>query len=557
MLQMDFHICNACRGVAHALSFQARPRHAAGLLALALLTAHGEASAQAGTRDAAGEREPRHRIAVADPSEEGSLAFSAEGVQLRVARRLQSMPGAAGAAHSDAQRQWGPGDRVASAISVRPQLVSSKHFVPAAEERFRTPLAADSTPAAQASLHRVAVDDLTLLNAVGIAIARHPAISRAKAVIAQGTSEVSIAKAAWYPKIEYGIRPGYGGNFGSQGNRPGARATVGVSQLVYDFGRTTNRIAAADAALERQQHQLADVVETTANDTAVMFIELAASQKVVEAARRQIVTLRETRVKIVERVEAGLSAVSDRNLIDVAIQRAQADAFKADARFDVAAAKIAEVIGLRPRHVADLEQTGRQVHQLGNESEDIERTPAVLAASAAVDAADATLKVAEAELYPAINIGVNHARSTGRSNAADDTWIGLSLSGNFPFGGLAKHRVEAAQAERLAAAEMLESQRLLARTALFSARAEETSVAARLESQQKIIELSRSSRDLYWQEYTLNKRPLTEVINPDRDIYQAEVELANAVADGLLARIKAHVAAGRFVELLRQQDIRI
>lgn len=567
------------------------------LLAIAPFAAHGEpgglpmASGAAGGRG----RGPLAGVDAAAPSARSSATTGAaqvhasrptdvadEGtVELRLApsRSLASVSNAqkmrvpAGAPAAVAER-WGEAPSVADDAPVgipvrshqrtteglaseagdRVQTIQAKHFIPATEDRMRWTSGAGASSPIEEATRRISINDLTLLSSVGIAVSRHPAIGRAKAVIAQGASEVAIAKSAWYPKIEYGVRPGYGGNFGSDGNKSGARATAGVNQLLYDFGRTSNRIAAADASLNRQQYQLADVIESTASDTASIFIELAASQDIVAAAQRQVTTLQETRSKILDRVRAGLSPVSDRNLIDVALHRAEADVLKANTRFDVAAAKIAEIIGLRPRRVAALGQTGLQIYQLGSENGDTEQTPAILAASAAVDAANASLKVAESEPYPSISIGASRARSTGRANAADDTWIGLSLSGNFSFGGLAKHRIGAAEAERRAALETLENQRLVARTALASARIEAKGASARLENHQKVIELSRSSRDLYWQEYTLNKRPLTEVINPDRDIYQAEIEFTSAVADGLLARVKAHVAAGRFVELLRQQD---
>ena len=69
-----------------------------------------------------------------------------------------------------------------------------------------------------------------------------------------------------------------------------------------------------------------------------------------------------------------------------------------------------------------------------------------------------------------------------------------------------------------------------------------------------MMSLSRSSRDLYWQEYTLNKRPLTEMLNAERDIYAAEIERITAEADGLIAKIKAQVATGTFVKRLRDNE---
>ncbi|MBR8124273.1 TolC family protein [Burkholderia multivorans] len=412
---------------------------------------------------------------------------------------------------------------------------------------------ADAAGASDDTL-RIALDDLSLRDAVGIAIARHPDIGRANAEVAQSTSEVEVAKAAWYPKIDYGVRPGYGGSFGSNGNRTGTRASIGVSQLLYDFGRTSSRISAADSTLSQRRFQLADTIETVAYQTASTFIELAASQDVIAAAQRQVAALTETRAKILDRVRAGLSVSSDRNLVELAILHAQAEVLKAHTRFDVAAAKLTELIGARPRRVAGLGGTVGFVGGLGSIGGNVEHTPSVLAAEAAVDAADARVRLAEAERFPSIGIGASRAISSGRPNASNDTWIGLAVSGNYSLGGLAKHQIASAEAELRANRESLENQRLVTRSALKAAQIEVSGAAARRASYEKVIALSRASRDLYWQEYILNKRTLTDVVNPERDIFESEVEWINALADGSIARVKAYVAVGKFVELLREHE---
>lgn len=401
----------------------------------------------------------------------------------------------------------------------------------------------------------VALQGLNMREAIGIAISRHPDISRANAVVAQSTSEVAVAKAAWYPKLEYGLRPGYGGTFGSGGNDYGARASVGVSQLVYDFGRTSSKVAAADATLNRNRHLLADSIETVAANTAATFVDLAASQEIVSAAQRQIEALTAIRGKIFDRVRAGLSVSSDRNMADVAIQRARADELKARSRFDVSATRLAQLIGARPPRVAELNATDEDVRRMGDERGDVELTPSVLAAGAAVEAAQAHVSQAEAERFPAISVGVSRSASTGPTNANDDTWVGVQIAGDFSLGGLNRHRIAAAKAEQRAALDSLDNERLQARTALNAAATEATGAWARKASFEDVIALLRASRDLYWQEYLLNKRTLTDVINPEREIFIAEQERIMAVADSTLARIKAHVAVGRLVELLREQDL--
>ncbi|QET06445.1 MULTISPECIES: TolC family protein [Cupriavidus] len=430
----------------------------------------------------------------------------------------------------------------------------SEYMLPAS-----SPLAAPPTPSSTidstGGMRHIQVQGIGIREAIGLAISRHPDISRANAVIAQSTSEIAVAKAAWYPKLEYGVRPGYGGTYGTGGNLAGVRSSVGVSQLVYDFGRTQSRIAAADATLSRNRHLLSDTMETIAQNTAATFVELAASQEIVAAAQRQVEALTATRAKIGDRVRAGLSVNSDRNMADIAIQRAKSDELRARSRFDVAASRLAELIGIKPEQVEDLNNTDGDIRNLGDETGNVEQTPAVLAAGAAVEAAQAHVSQAEAERFPSVSVGVSRSVSTGPANALDDTWVGVSISGDFSLGGLNQHRIAAAQAERRAALDALDNQRLIARTALRASSSEAAGALARRESYEKMIALLRASRDLYWQEYILNKRTLTDVLNPEREIFIAEQEWVSAMADATVARVRAHVAVGRFVDLLREQEL--
>lgn len=415
-------------------------------------------------------------------------------------------------------------------------------------------LACHGANAAPPPMRQGALEQLSLGEAVGAAIARHPDIARAQAQAAQGAAQVGVARAAWYPKLEYGLRPGYGGSFGTHGNRAGTRASVGVSQLLYDFGRTASRISSADATLKQKLHQVDDSLESVAFQAASSYLELAASQELIAAAQRQVDALAQTRAKIQERMRAGLSLPSDGNLAELALLRAQAAVMKADTRYSVAAARLHELTGVRPQRVQHLAGAAALVQELGQGSGDIEHTPAVQAAAAAVEAADARVRLADAERLPSISVGVNRSVSTGRADVTNDRWVGVQLTGSFSFGGLARHQRNAADAELRASRESLENQRLATRSALEAAEIEAQGAAARRAGYDKVVALARASRDLYWQEYMLNKRTLTDVVNPERDIFDAEAESINALADGTLARIRAWAAVGRLAALLRGQE---
>jgi adhesin transport system outer membrane protein len=88
----------------------------------------------------------------------------------------------------------------------------------------------------------------------------------------------------------------------------------------------------------------------------------------------------------------------------------------------------------------------------------------------------------------------------------------------------------------------------------MSAETEVTGATARVQAFEAMKGLSRTSRELYWQEYTLGKRPLTQVLDAERDIFSAEAARIAAVADSTAAGLKAQVAVGLLVSKLRSDS---
>jgi len=405
--------------------------------------------------------------------------------------------------------------------------------------------------------HRVSTQNMNIVDAVGIAIARHPDIGRATAVVVESKAQISIEKSAWFPTFQYGVNPGYSRYYGSgnKGNQSTVQGSIGANQLIYDFGRTSSRISTARAAHEKEKYMLADVIENVAANTASTFVELAAAQSLIAAAEREYGAMMRTRERIAERVTSGLSDSVDLNQADLAIQRAKTDLLSAQTRYDVAAGRFAEITGVRPDKVMDLDSTAAFVESLGAGNKSIEKTPTVLAAEAEVKAAEERVKAARAQLFPAVGLNVSQQKTSGGRNVSNDSsFVGLQLSGSLNSGFRERHMITAAQAQLQAARLSSEHEKLVARTALGSAETEAQGANARMDNSRQLVSLSLTSRDLYWQQYTLNRRPLTDVVNAERDTFIAESDYISAMADRVNARIRAYYAVGDLVERMRARQ---
>jgi len=438
-----------------------------------------------------------------------------------------------------------------SSIGARPNLSLS----PQSDEMSQS-LSDDVASSGEA--RRINTKDMNIVEAVGIAIARHPDIGRAKAVVVESNAQISVEKSAWYPTFQYGVSPGYSRYYGAGNNTHNStlQGSIGANQLIYDFGRTSSRVGAARALHEKERFALADVIENVAANTASTYVELAAAQALIGAATREYDAMMRTRERIAERVKTGLSDSVDLNQADLAIQRARSDLLSAQTRYDVAAGRFAEITGVRPSKVTDLDSTAAFIESLGaGARKSIENTPSVLAAEAEVKAADERVKAARAQLFPAIGLNVSQQKTSGGRNVSNDSsFVGLQLSGSLNSGFRERHMVTAAQAQLEAARLSSEHERLVARTALGSAETEAVGAGARMDNSRQLVSLSLTSRDLYWQQYTLNRRPLTDVVNAERDTFMAESDYISAMADRINARIRAYYAVGGLVEKLREHQ---
>ena len=392
------------------------------------------------------------------------------------------------------------------------------------------------------------VSGLGLQQAVALALERHPSIYGARAMIAQTEAQVSAAKSARWPVISYGVAPGYDANRGQYTN---VQTSFGVTQTLYDFGATPGTIKGAEARRDKQTHLAASAAEAVAQQAAETFVEMVAAQEVMAAADRQAQALDEIRVKIQRRVKAGLSDVSDLKRTDVSLQRAVADRLQAQTRYNVAADTMAQLIGLRVGSVVDMPATLGAVQRMGPRGDSVEDAPSLQAARSGATAADADLKVARGKRYPAIGVGLTRSDSLVSGSIYTTTQFGLMVHGNFETGLGAMYQVEAARAAREAAEHDVEYQRMTAETALATADQDQAGARARIEAYDKMMQLWKESRELYWQEYVLNKRSLSDVFNMERDIFSADAERIDAIKQSMVATLRAHAATGSLVEHLR------
>jgi adhesin transport system outer membrane protein len=418
------------------------------------------------------------------------------------------------------------------------------------------PVLARCEPLTQAPA--VPAPELDPATAVALALAHRPEIQGAQALIARRQAELQTAQSAWWPMLRYSLNPGYGGTdasdvgAGNQGSRYSSlRGSAGLEQKLYDFGATPARIAAARSQTQAAQADSEDTAEQIASDTLAAYMQAAAAQEQLAVAREQIQAMQAVLGRIEQRVRAGLSGASDRSAARVSLQRAQLEAQKADTASGAAMSTLLSYIGVWPERLTPLARSAQLFCASSAAQPDFEQAPSIRAALSAAQAAQAARDEARASQYPSIGVGVSRTQSSSSHDGAyNATWVGLVLQGSVSLGGEAQARLAAAQAQHAAAERDLDAKRLDARTRYAVAQLQSAGARARLDELQGIAALARQTRDLYWQEYTLDKQSLANVLGAERDIYLAQWDAVQALSEAIGADIAALAAAGRLTGFL-------
>lgn len=402
------------------------------------------------------------------------------------------------------------------------------------------------------SLKYDAKTSLNLLQAVRAALLIHPDIQSARASLQKGEADVTIAESDLYPKVSIGA--GLGSNQ-SGASGPGAD-NIGVSAdyLVYDFGRTPGRIRVAKSNTIKARAEINASVENVAGEVTTTYARALRASLHRVAAENYVASLKRIREIISLRAESGVSDRADLTLADVQFSAAQSELISAQSEEQSAKLTLGNLIG---KTVTDLQPINKLFAKAGNEDlgSDLDSNPEIVAARQNLETTQLQTKVENVSRYPTIGVQGSYQVDPMRTRH-DSSSLMLTIKGDLFEGGSAKARVRAALSEESAAKSKVELLRLKNRNAYDVAKRSESSAKAQANILVAQMENAVSSRNLFFEQYTLGKRTLTELLGTETSVYTANVATINAEYDELGAKIQKNLALGKLTKFLRSSTIK-
>lgn len=378
-------------------------------------------------------------------------------------------------------------------------------------------------------------DTLTIEQAVQRAVQWHPDIAQAIGTMLEQANQVDVAKAKYYPQISAGMNNGYSNSYSGSGFSPSF--VLSVSQMLYDFGKVSSSVRSAEAGVAQEQANVLVSIDSVAHDTAAALVQVQGYQQLVKIARDQLSALSRIGVLARQRNEEGAASLSDATQTDARIEGARTTLTQYQASLNRWRATLATYLGWPlVKQVSD-QFPATLTRGCASGKADDKTNPAVLAAWAQANQAQAKLDNASAQNLPTISLEpqVTHYlndRYAG-SQSLDRTQYSAFVKVEMPLyqgGGITAARDAAASALQAANAAV-NSARLKARQQLSESQNEALSLSQSLAIMGRQQALGEKTRQLYQDQYLqLGTRPLLDVLNAEQEVWQTRFTLQQTIS---------------------------
>jgi adhesin transport system outer membrane protein len=393
---------------------------------------------------------------------------------------------------------------------------------------------------------------IDIADAVRLTLSRHPDIARAMATLARGRAELGAARSVWTPQLSYQANIGpnmLSGKSGSGLNDNMAGPSLTLNQLVWDFGRSKGEIGYA-ASTERQRgFELEAVADELAERGAVSFLDVKRFELLALETQKHVRSLERLRGLIGLRVNAGISDRSDLLLADVRVESARADEIRARSSQTVAKVALANLIG----GVADSYTDPAPVIAGFAEREaepDFAQLPVIAAAEQAEKAAAARIGQARAERYPRLGLQLGYTRNNYSYNLRDNGFTAMMTVSGDLYRRSNRYAVRAAEEDRRTAEAVKQSAMLDVRGRALTAREEIRGGYQRIDAYRHQEQQAVSASRIFFEEYKLGKRSLTDLLNAELEIYRAASARIGAEYDIMTARVRYETVHGKLRQSL-------
>ena len=390
---------------------------------------------------------------------------------------------------------------------------------------------------------------VTLDEAVALLRRQSPELLAGALKVRAAQGDVTTARLYPNPTLSFGA-----GNFPiGRTNPPGIGAgdtvneQVGIGQELVLWGKRGERIAAAHGRMAAAGAERADLDRRLVFEVRARFVRTLVAGERLRLARENLTHYRETVRVSRERADAG--EISAAEFDKIALEQRGFEHEVADAEIERRQA-VAELLPLLGLDVADLVPVGELRLPAARTdtdtlvSEALRRRPDLTAAERAAEAAEAALRLARAERWPNVTVGVQYTHDEFQVAGNLANSLGANFSLPLPLVNRNQGEIQRAEAEALIARREVQKLRLgipqEVRTAVTSYTVAGERVRRFEEAFLRQSEDARRAAEVSYREGAIS---LLEFVEAERTFIQTQRDHLDALLDGHTAAFDVTRAA--------------
>lgn len=410
------------------------------------------------------------------------------------------------------------------------------------------------------ALSPVAASAETITGALSKAYRNNSQLNSARAGVRVTDEDVAIAKSGYRPNVVGSASIDYTER---RRNDMSTRLTSGsfgvqVNQMLFDGFQTKNTVAAAEAKVRASQESLRNTEENILYSAAQAYMNVIHDRQVAALTQQNLEFLNEQTRAARSRLEVGEGTRTDVAQADAARSGAEAQLSAARAQALASAAAYRQLIGEEPGQLKAASPLAKLLPRNLDAAVAVadKEHPAIIATSHLVDAAAFGVKAAEGALLPSVTASAGISRnysdtrggpvgasaSDGYSNAAN---IGATLSVPIYQGGRTSAQVRKSKEQLGQARIEVDVSRDQVRQAITAAWTGYTAAQEAVSANRTVVSAAQLALNGVIEERNVGQRTTLEVLDSQRDVINAKINLASAERDVVLASYAILQAMGR------------
>jgi outer membrane protein len=394
----------------------------------------------------------------------------------------------------------------------------------------------------------------TILGALAKAYSNNSSLNSARAGVRVTDEDVAIAKSGYRPTIR-------GTSSWSRSTQGGVGITAGsfgveISQTLFDGFQTRNNVRASEARVHAAGQSLRNTEQNTLFDAAAAYMDVIRDRQIAALRERNLEFLAEQVRAANSRLEVGEGTRTDVAQAEASRQAAIAQLSAARAQVIASSAQYRQIVGEDPGRLEAGSPLSRLVPRSIEESFAIagREHPAIIASEHLIDAAGFMVKSSEGALLPQVSAGASVSTNFREQNPpgagapngwSDSASIGATLTVPIYQGGRASATVRRSK-ESLGQARIdADVNRDRVRQAVAAAWAQYTASQEAVAANRQLVEAARLALNGVIEERNVGQRTTLDVLNAQADVTDAQINLASAERDVVVASYAILSAIGR------------